>query len=51
MITSKTLFQLMVTEEANLSYPLYSTAVLGLYLFQKQYLFQNKFQRTGLDPC
>ena len=49
MISSKTLFQLMVTEEANLSYPLYSTAVLDLYL--KQYLSQNKLQRTGLDPC
>ena len=30
------------------SYPFYFTVVLSLHL--KQYLFQNKLQRTGLDP-
>ena len=30
------------------SYPLYFTVVLGLYL--KQHLFQNKLQGTGLSP-
>ena len=30
------------------TYPLYFT-ILGLYL--KQYLFQNKLLRTGLEPC
>ena len=27
----------------------YFTVVLGLHL--KQHLFQNKLQRTGLEPC
>ena len=46
------LLQLMVTvfkENLNFSYPLYYTAVFGVYL--KQYLFQNKLQRKDLELC
>ena len=32
-----------------LTYPFYFAIVLGLYL--KQYLFQTKLERTGLDRC
>ena len=52
MISWKIFFQLMVTvfkENLNLYYPLYFKAVLGLCL--KQHFFQNKLQRTGLEPC
>ena len=52
MIICKLFFQLIVTtfnENLTYSYPLYFTVVLCLYL--KQYLFQNKLQRTGLEHC
>ena len=47
MISCKIFFQLMVTafkENPSLQLNFYFTIVLGLYL--KQYLFQNKLQRT-----
>ena len=49
MISLKILPQLIVTvfkENLNL-YPLYFTVVLYMHL--KQYLFQSKLQRTGLE--
>ena len=53
MINCKVFFQLMVTvykeKPKSYSYALYYAVALGLYL--KQHIFQNKMQRTGLEPC
>ena len=53
MINCKIFFQLMVTvykeKPKSYSYALYYAVALGLYL--KQHIFQNKMQRTGLEPC
>ena len=51
MISCKTFFQLKgpgLTENPNLWLPLiFYNSIIGLYL--KQYLFQNKLQRTDLE--